>query len=374
MEMKMVCAGGGTGGHIYPALSVADVLTSRFPDLKTLFVGTKSGLESSVVPEAGYEIEFIVARGVRGRGYLGKALTLASVCIGFIQALLILLRFKPGLVFGSGGYASASVVMAASLLRRKVVLQEQNSVPGLTNRLLAPRAERVYLGFEKAAGYLRDHPGVRVTGNPLRSVLLEPCPGEPRKAFGLGDEMPVLLVFGGSQGARNLNRAAVDYLLRHERVQAILQTGTGDYTWVRTEMEQCADRVYVSPYISEIHLAYGAADVALARAGALSVSELAAVGLPAILVPYPYAADDHQAHNATLLVEAGGALVIEDDRLDGGTLGDVLDPLLADTGRLERMRNALEAVASREAAGRIADDIQHLCGWGADATKAGGGS
>jgi UDP-N-acetylglucosamine--N-acetylmuramyl-(pentapeptide) pyrophosphoryl-undecaprenol N-acetylglucosamine transferase len=186
--------------------------------------------------------------------------------------------------------------------------------------------------------------------------------------------MPVLLVFGGSQGARNLNRAAVDYLLRHERVQGILQTGTGDYAWVRTEMERCADRVYVSPYISEIHLAYEAADVALARAGALSVSELAAVGLPAILVPYPYAADDHQAHNAELLVEAGGALVIEDDRLNGDNLASVLDPLLADSERLERMGKALESVAARGAAGRIADDIQDLCGWGAGTAGEGRGS
>jgi len=373
MEMKMVLAGGGTGGHVYPALSVAEELAGRFPGLDLLFIGTRSGLESRVIPESGYRIRYVSSRGVRGKGPLGTMFTLATVSVGLFQALSILMRFRPSLVFGSGGYASASVILAASMLRCRIVLQEQNSIPGLTNRLLASRAERIYLGFEAAREHLAGRRGVLVTGNPLRRSIVGEDTDDRRSEFGLAAGPPALLVFGGSQGARNLNRAVVDYLLRTDGVQAIIQTGNRDYRWVRERLEPCAGRVYISPYISNIHHAYRAADVALTRAGALSVSELAAVGLPAVLVPYPYAADDHQTLNARHLVEAGGAVMIEDGRLSGETLGDVLDRLFADGGRLEKMKSALGAVARPDAAVRIADDIQALCGWNRNSAPCEGG-
>jgi UDP-N-acetylglucosamine--N-acetylmuramyl-(pentapeptide) pyrophosphoryl-undecaprenol N-acetylglucosamine transferase len=362
MGPRIVFAGGGTGGHVYPAISIADELRRRFTGFSALFVGTSSGLEARVVPGAGYDIRFIFSRGVRGRGPVGKALTMLGLSVGVAQAIHILSRFKPDLVFGAGGYASAAVVIAASLLRKRIVLQEQNSIPGLTNRKLASRAERIYLGFEKALEYLGGRNHVMVTGNPLRRQILSEPEEDPRGAFGLAPDRPVLLVFGGSQGARRLNRAAVEYFLAEPGMQGIIQTGSADHGWVGERLRAAAGRVYAAPYIERIDLAYRAADAALARAGALSVSELAAVGLPAILVPYPFAADNHQHYNAEALVETGGAVMIADGDLSPSTLAEALGGMLGDPERLAAMKRALLESAPRDPAGAIADDIESLVG------------
>ncbi len=369
MSMRVLFAAGGTGGHILPALSVADELRSMIPNLEPLFVGTRSGLEAKLVPQAGYSISFISAKGVRGRGAAARVLSVARIGVGFLQALRITARFRPDVVFGAGGYASAAAVLAASFLRRTIVLQEQNSIPGLTNRLLARFAKRVYLGFEKAGEGFGSHRGLVVTGNPLRGDVVSAADRDTRGEFGLAADRPVLLVFGGSQGARKLNRAAVEYLLVRENVQAIIQTGAQDYPWVAERTATLGKRVFAAPYIEAMHRAYGAADVVLARAGALSVSEIAAVGLPAILVPYPFATDDHQRHNAAFLADAGGAVVVADAELTGERLAAALDPLLADRSRLAAMRRALATVARRDAARRIAVDMIGLAPGGAGAGK-----
>ncbi len=360
MGMKVIFAGGGTGGHVYPALSVADVLSSRVRGFRALFVGTRSGLEAKVLPGTRHEIRFIFSRGARGRGIAGKLITMACLSIGFLQAVRILMQFRPDIVFGSGGYASAAVVMAASMLRYRIVLQEQNSIPGLTNRLLASKARRIYLGFEKAKGYFENHQGAMVTGNPLRPMILDAGKTGSRAEFGLDDARPVLLVFGGSQGAMSLNRAAVEYFHHNEGVQGIIQTGERHFEWVREQIEPAGRRVYVSPYITHIHRAYKAADVALARAGALSVSELAAVGLPAILVPYPHAADNHQVSNAEILVKAGGAVMLFDSELSGVSLAETLQGLFGEPERLECMRQSLLGSGRSDAARVIADDMLRL--------------
>lgn len=360
MGIRVLFAAGGTGGHILPAISVADELRSLIPNLEPLFVGTRSGLEAKLVPQAGYRIEFISARGVRGRGGAARFRAAAELAVGCVQATGIVRRFRPDVVFGAGGYASAAVVAAAAALRRTIVLQEQNSIPGLTNRLLARTAMRIYLGFEKAAERFRGRRGVMVTGNPLRRGVLAEGSGRERAAFGLDSERPVLLVFGGSQGARTLDTAAVAYLLAHDGVQGIIQTGEREYAAVAAAIAGIRHRVHAAPYIAEMDRAYRAADVALSRAGALSVSELAAVGLPAILVPYPFAADDHQRWNAALLAEAGGAVVVNDAECTGERLGAILDPLFADRGRLDAMRRSLASVARRDAARVIAEDILRL--------------
>lgn len=362
MGIRVLFAAGGTGGHILPAISVADELRSLVPNLEPLFVGTRSGLEARLVPQAGYSIAFISSRGVRGRGGAARLRAAASLAAGCVQAVSIVRRFRPHVVFGAGGYASAAVVVAAAALRRTIVLQEQNSVPGLTNRLLARTATRIYLGFEKAGERFRGRRGVLVTGNPLRRAILEEGPGGDRAAFGLSDGRPVLLVFGGSQGARTLDAAAVEYLLAHEGVQGIIQTGEREYDAVARAVAGIRARVHAAPYIAQMHRAYRAADVALSRAGALSVSELAATGLPAVLVPYPHAADDHQRWNAALLADAGGAVVVDDAACTGERLAAILDPLLADAGRLAAMRRALASVARRDAARTIAEDMLKLAG------------
>ncbi len=362
--MRIVFAAGGTGGHILPALSVADELRSRAGGLETLFVGTRAGLESRLVPAGGYEIRFIAAKGVRGKGAAARLRGAAGIAVGFFQSLALLGRFKPDVVYGSGGYASAAVVLAASCLRRRIVIQEQNSIPGLTNRLLARYARKIYLGFEMAAGYFKNHRGLVATGNPLRASVLAGGRVDARAEFGIGGEGPVLLVFGGSQGARTLNRAAAEYLLAHPNVRGIVQTGEQDFAWMRERLAAADGRVRVRPYLESMDRAYAAATVCLARAGALTVSELAATAVPSILVPYPHAADDHQSHNAAYLAEAGGAIVLRDADLNADSLAAVLDPLLADPARLAAMRRALAGAARRDAAKAIAADVLALAAAG----------
>jgi UDP-N-acetylglucosamine--N-acetylmuramyl-(pentapeptide) pyrophosphoryl-undecaprenol N-acetylglucosamine transferase len=281
---------------------------------------------------------------------------------GIMQSMGVIRRFRPDIVFGSGGYASVAAVSAGWLMRKTVVIQEQNSIPGLANRTLAPMAKRLYLGFESAKGYFRENAPVVVTGNPLRAAIAPGPDPAARADFGLPGNGPVVLVFGGSQGAMTLSRAAAGYLLRRGDVQAIVQTGESGYEEIREQLSGAAGRVFVSPYIDDIGRAYAAADVALARAGALSVSELAAAGLPSVLVPYPHCADDHQRHNASVLVEAGGALMIEDSKLDPDSLSASLDPIIDGPGVLDRMRAALAPWQDLRAAAEIADDMERLAG------------
>ncbi len=358
----MVFAGGGTGGHLYPALAVAEELSSRHEGFEALFVGTSRGIESRVVPAAGYGIELISSRGARGKGAAGKAVTGAMLAAGIVQSMGIIRRFRPDMVFGSGGYASVAAVSAAWLMRRPIVLQEQNSIPGLANRTLAPMAKRLYLGFEKTRGYFKKGAPVMVTGNPLRSSILPGPDVSARNDFGLSADGHVLLVFGGSQGAMTLSRAAAEYLLRRTDIQAIVQTGKNGYEEIREMLAGTSGRVFVSSYIEDIGRAYAAADFALARAGALSVSELAAAGLPSVLVPYPHCTDDHQAHNASVLVDAGAAVMIEDSKLDADSLAAALDPVISDPGRLGGMRGALAPFQGKHAAAVIADDMERLAG------------
>lgn len=362
--MRIVFAAGGTGGHILPALAVADELRARVSGLEAIFIGTRSGLESRLVPQQGYDIRYISAKGVRGKGAAARLRGAAGIAAGFFQSLALLGRFKPDVVYGSGGYASAAVVLAASCLRRRIVIQEQNSIPGLTNRLLARHARKIYLGFENAAAYFKNHPGLVVTGNPLRASVLAPGRGDARADFGVEGEGPVLLVFGGSQGARTLNRAAAEYLLARPDVRGIVQTGEQDFAWVSGRLAAVSNRVCVRPYVEAMDRAYAAATVCLARAGALTVSELAAAAVPAILVPYPHAADDHQSRNASYLAGAGGAIVLRDADLNADSLAAAVDPLLADPARLAAMRRALERAARKDAAQTIAADVLALAAAG----------
>lgn len=359
MVLKVLFAAGGTGGHVYPALAVAGELSAR-GGFEALFVGTRAGLEARVVPAAGYPIRYIPSRGVRGRGPLGKLKTIAMLVVGTVYAAGIIARFRPDVVFGSGGYASVAAVTAAFLLGRAVVLQEQNSIPGLANRILSPLARRIYIGFETARERLGGGERVLWTGNPLRRSVCAARDASARGVFGLRADMPVLLVFGGSQGALRLNMAAAQFLRSRRDLQGIVQTGAKGFEAVRGELQGVGPRVFVSPYIDDIDKAYAAADIALARAGALSVSELAAAALPAVLVPYPYAADDHQTGNAGVLVDAGGAVLITDSQLNETTLAAAVDGLLADPARLEAMRAALSRIARPGAAALVADDIERF--------------
>ncbi len=365
--MKVLIAGGGTGGHIYPGIAVAEELKRLDPTIEIRFVGGDRGLEGRVVPEAGFELVTIGARGLPRRAPWKVPGALLANAGAFFSSIGIVNSWRPDVVLGTGGYVSAPVVVAAWLARRPVVLQEQNSIPGLTNRLLARVADEVHLAFSESRGWFLRKDRLKLSGNPVRREILS---GERKPAlarFGLAEGVPTAFVFGGSRGARRINEATLDAIQKlrgHLSAQFILQTGKEDFAWAKEKAEAQGLPVTVVPYLTHIHEAYAAADLVVCRAGAMTLAEIAACGVPSILVPYPFAAYNHQEVNAQNLAERGGAVMIKDGELTGERLAHELSRLLKDRETLIRMSANARRFARPDAAQRIA---KCLIEWAADA-------
>ena len=355
--MKILIAGGGTGGHVFPGIAVAEELHRIRPDVEVVFVGGRRGIEATAVPEAGFPIRFLLTAGFpRRRWWRWPWAALVNVA-GFLQALFILIAERPGAVLGTGGYVSGPLSLAARLTGRPLLIQEQNSIPGLTNRWLARIASEVHLSFLEARSHFprRDH--LRITGNPVRAHLLAGDREQALREFGLAAGKPTVFIFGGSLGARRINDAALDALRRLKGrldIQAILQTGREDHARVLQAVSAEGLPATVRPFVRDMHLAYAAADLVVCRAGAMTLAEIAVCGLPAVLVPYPFAAHDHQVVNAANLVERGAAVVIPDAELDGERLARELAHLLVDRQALSRMSSNARLFARPDAANRLA--------------------
>ena len=355
--MKVLIAGGGTGGHVYPGIAVAEEVRRLRPDATILFVGGKKGVESHAVPEAGFKIRFVIVRGFPRRAWWRWPGAVIANLIGLIQSLWLVMTERPDVVLGTGGYVSGPISMAAVLLGRPLILQEQNSIPGLANRWLARVADEVHLSFTEARGYFGRKDNLKVTGNPVRTFILGGDRATALQEFALADGRPTVFIFGGSRGAHRINEAALEAMRRLKGrvdVQFILQTGSQDFDGARgaVESEQLPARVV--PYLKQIHLAYAVADLVVCRSGAMTLAEIAACGTPAILVPYPYAAHNHQEVNARNLVERGAASLILDRELSGERLAKEIAHLLADRQTLRRMSAHARTFARLDAAERLA--------------------
>ena len=363
--MKILIAGGGTGGHVYPGVAVAEQLKRRHPDTEVMFVGTRRGLEAVAVPEAGFPIRFVLTRGFPRRAWWRWPGAILANVVGLVQSMWVVMAEKPDVVLGTGGYVSGPVALAAVLLGRRLVLQEQNSVPGLANRLLARIADEVHLSFTESRAYFARKDNLRITGNPVRAFILSGERDAGLRHFGLVEGRPTVFVFGGSRGARRINEAALEAMrLLNGRVdvQFILQTGREDYEEAgrRVAAEKLPARVL--PFLREIHLAYAAADLLVCRSGAMTLAEIAACGTPAILVPYPFAAHNHQEINAANLVERGAATLILDRELTGDRLAREIAHLLADRQLLRRMSAHARTFARLDAAERLVHSLAALAG------------
>jgi UDP-N-acetylglucosamine--N-acetylmuramyl-(pentapeptide) pyrophosphoryl-undecaprenol N-acetylglucosamine transferase len=359
--MKVLIAGGGTGGHVYPGIAVAEELMRHHKDAEVVFVGTRRGLESQVVPEAGFRIRYTSSRGLPRRAWWRWPGVLLANVAGFVQAMSIVSQEKPDVVLGTGGYVSGPVILAAWLQRRPVVLQEQNSIPGLANRWLAQIADEVHLSFVEARSYFRRRDHLKVTGNPIRSHILGGDRATALQEFGLTPGQPTVFVFGGSRGAHRINEAALDAMRRLKgrvSVQFILQTGREDHEWARGIVEREQLPAKVLPFLSRIHQAYAAADLVVCRSGAMTLAEIAACGTPAILVPYPHAAHGHQVVNASNLVDRGAAAMILDHELSGERLAKEIAHFLADRQALSRMSANARTFARPDAAERIVRSLE----------------
>lgn len=357
--MRLLIAGGGTGGHLYPGMAVAEEVVRRGGQV--LFVGTSRGLEARAVPAAGYALELLEVSGLKRVGLVGILRGLFRLPKAFFRSLSILRRFRPDVVLGVGGYASGPLVLAAALWRYPTAIQEQNSVPGITNRILSRLVRIVMVAFDEARKFFPAGK-CETIGNPVRSKLVATL------AAGADSGEPSLriLVVGGSQGARAVNNlvlAAVEVLVNNRALPAIVhQTGPSDLDRCseRYRALGVADRVDVRPFIDDMATEYHRASLVVARAGALTLAELAIAGRPAILIPLPTAADDHQSKNAARFAEVGAAVVVNQRTSTGAELAQLLGDLLVDSGRRRAMAAAMRSLARPKAAGNIVDRLERL--------------
>ena len=359
VPLRIVIAAGGTGGHLYPGIAVARRFAARCPGTDVLFVGHRGGLEERLLPREGFQLVTVTVRALQGQARVAQARALGALGLGTLQALRLLWRVHPHLVIGAGGYVMGPVVLAATLLRVPRVLMEQNLVPGLTVRSLARFAQLVFISFPESAAYLPGRP-VEYTGTPVREEICQISAAEPREADG---ELH-LLVFGGSQGAHRLNQAmmqAAPWLVAHQpRLCLVHQTGLADAAAVTQAYAQAGLQAEVLPFLHDMADRYRWADLVLCRAGASTLAELTTCGKPAILVPYPYAADDHQRHNAMALQRQGAAQVILDAELTGARLYEVLEPLLRKPEVLQQQAACSRALGRPQAADAIVTTCLHL--------------
>jgi len=346
-------AGGGTGGHVFPAVAIAREIRRRRPGARIVFVGTPRGFEAVIAPREGFPIEFIAASGFVGRGAAAQARALADLVRGVAQSRRILARERPAAVVGVGGYASLPVLAAAALARIPALVQEQNAVPGVANRIGARLARATAAGFEDACRRLSGR--CVWTGNPVRRELFAVSP--------LRNPGRRVLLFGGSQGARVLNTALAEAASRltAAEVDVLAQTGEKEAPVLRAALERYAS-VRIVPFIHDMADALGRADLAVCRAGALTDAELCAAGRPAILVPFAAATHGHQDENARALERAGAAVVIPEAELSGARLAAAIAELLGDPERLRRMGEAARSLARPGADERIVALLFEVCG------------
>lgn len=344
--MRMIVTGGGTGGHLFPGIAVAEEMLRRFPEGRILFVSTDRAIDNKTLAARSFEKKAIACLPLKGKSILGTLKSVAQLPISLWQALRIVRAFKPQLVLGVGGYVTGPVVLAARLMGVKTCIHEQNSIPGMANRMLGKIVDQVYISIPGSEGFFPKGKAV-LTGNPVRAELLDAAGQQKDQA-----EIKTVLVLGGSQGAHRVNALMVEAFtpkVSGDAIQVRHQTGNSDEAWVRKAYNEAGITAQVSSFISDMAAAYGDADLVVSRAGATTLAELAVLGKPAILIPYPYAADDHQTTNAAFLVRGGAALMFQERELDGTKLRQEILGLLNDAPRLQDMAVQMKQYARPEA-------------------------
>lgn len=360
MIKRVIVAGGGTGGHLFPGIAVVEELRRRQPDVDVLFVGTERGIEARVLPAMGEKLELIEVLPLKGRSPAELVQGLSRLPGALAQAVSVVRRYQPDVVLGVGGYASGPVLAAAAALGVPTALLEQNAHVGLTNRLLAPVVGRAYVTFPETARRFRAR-GVRACGNPVRRAFVDAARRAAVDPDGFEARARRILVLGGSQGAQVLNQVVPAALARAAvGLEVVHQSGAAMRDEVRARYAEIGVEATVVPFLDDMASAYASAAIVIARAGATTVAEVSAVGRPAILVPYPHAADDHQRRNAEALQAAGAAICLPQDELTEERLARELVSLLDDHPRRRTMAEAARSRGRPEAAAAIVDD---LCEW-----------
>ncbi len=362
MNVIMTC--GGTGGHIYPAIAIADKIKEHHPDANVLFIGTKKGMENQLVPAAGYEIKGIDASGIDRHHLVTNIKTLRDAMKGSQEAYHIIKDFKPDVAIGTGGYVTGGVLFTASRLGVPCYIHEQNAVVGVANKMLEGIADKIFISFESSASQFR-HPGKCIlTGNPIRSAFKVLDKAECRKALGYSDEDRILLVFGGSLGAEIINKSTLSFSCESEAdgIQLIFITGRRYYDEILAEYKArggIPKSTMLMPYADNMPQLMCAADLVVSRAGAIAVSELLACGKPAVLIPSPNVTNNHQFHNAKAVADSGAALLIEESSMknDPQLFSESIRSLMNDAGKLAAMSEAAYSIAKKDAADIIYENL-----------------
>lgn len=361
--MKVIMTGGGTGGHIYPAIAIADKIREKQPDAQILFVGTEKGLEKTLVPKNSYPIEFITVSGFDRRNMLKNIKTAADLVKGLAQAKKIIRDFRPDVVIGTGGYVCGPVVRTAAKMGIRTYIHEQNAFPGMTNKMLEPYVDKVFMGFEKAGEYFRYPEKHIVVGNPVRKSFFTKTRQQAREALGIAEDEFMILSFGGSRGAGRINSAMLSVLKEVNGMdKTSLYFGTGDvyYDDICREAEEfcsIAGNVHIMRYIDDMDNYLSAADVVVSRAGALSIAEICVCGKCAVFVPSPNVTGNHQYHNAKAVADRGGAILIEEKDLTDELLVSTIAELKSDPEKVKTMGQVARKCAFDDSAEIIYDAI-----------------
>jgi len=371
--MKVLISGGGTGGHIFPALAIAQhFMQQGLAQDEILFVGTKHGIESRVVPEAGFTLETIRSEGLVGKGFVKTLRASLTLMVSLLDAYKVIRRFKPNLVVGVGGYSSGPVVLTASLLGIATMIHEQNSVPGLTNRILGRIVDAIALSYPDSQKFFPNHKSF-LTGNPVRETIMHGNRTRGYAEFGLKEGCFTIFVFGGSQGAQRINQAVVEALKllkdKCDNIQFLHQSGYKCLEEVKKGYEGRGVSFAVLPFIKNMADAYEIADLVISRAGAITLAEITLVGKPAILIPYPFAAGNHQEHNAMELTKNGAAVVIADRELNAERLASWIRHFLEHTEELKVMAEKCSQLARPDAGSRIVETGLNLINRGANSNE-----
>ncbi len=380
--MKLIIAGGGTGGHLFPGIAVAEEFLARDPANEVLFVGTAHGIEARAVPAAGYRLELISAAGIRGKGTLSQIKGAAMMIYGYAQSRKILKSFRPDMVLGVGGYASLPMVLAAGGMTIPRFIHEQNAIPGQTNRLLSRFASKVFITLEESARYFPSAT-TQMTGNPLRRQILDmvekakppqppfikggscppPLQGEGRGGDGVAFH---LFIFGGSQGAHAINSAITEALplLKESPIRLLIthQTGEKDYAEVAAAYRDAGVEANVTPFISDMAAEYASADLIICRAGATTIAEVTACGKACLFIPFPHAVDDHQRRNAEALLKKDACFMMLERELSGKTVAESILTLANDPALVSLTGDLAYSLARLDAARIIVDEMVDAVG------------
>ena len=366
-KLKFILSGGGTGGHIYPAVAIANELKSRFPDAEFLFVGAKDKMEMQKVPQAGYKIEGLWIAGLQRKLTLQNAMFPFKVISSLLKSRKIINKFKPNVVIGTGGFASGPLLQMANMLNIPTLIQEQNSYPGITNKILSKKANTICVAYENLERFFPKEKMI-LTGNPVRQDLIdiENKKAEAIQYFNLDTNKKTLLILGGSLGARRVNQLIEKELdnLKALDIQIIWQCGKlyyEEYKKYNSEklLTDNSQLITVLAFIDRMDLVYAAADIVISRAGASSVSELCIVGKPVIFIPSPNVAEDHQTKNAKSIVNKKGALMLKESELDT-QFNMVFEALLKDLGKQQQLSKNIKLLALPNATKQIVDEVVAL--------------